>query len=77
VLFLSDGTATASKAMHTASLTNLSYGFAHVLTCAQAADVLRHAVKAPQGGSGAQQQEEQSSTDGDGEEGGEETELEE
>lgn len=37
MLFLSDGTATASKAYHDASLKNLAYGFARVLTCAEAA----------------------------------------
>jgi len=33
VFFLTDGTATASAAMHRASLTNLGYGFATLLSC--------------------------------------------
>ncbi|KRZ38836.1 Protein transport protein Sec24B, partial [Trichinella pseudospiralis] len=33
VFFLSDGTATVSEEMHKASLLNISYGFATVLTC--------------------------------------------
>jgi isochorismate hydrolase len=33
VVFLSDGTATADEAMHRASLLNLGYGFARVMTC--------------------------------------------
>lgn len=44
VLFLSDGTATASQRMHEASLLNLSYGFARVLTCAEAAAELEAAA---------------------------------
>lgn len=41
VLFLSDGTATASAEMHAASLLNLGYGFARLLTCAEAEAELR------------------------------------
>lgn len=44
VLFLSDGTATASKRMHDASLLNLGYGFAHVMTCSEAAAAIEAAV---------------------------------
>ncbi|KAI7844727.1 hypothetical protein COHA_001814 [Chlorella ohadii] len=47
VLFLSDGTATASKAMHEASLLNLGYGFAHIIhTCSAAAAVVKAAAAA-------------------------------
>ncbi len=35
VFFLADGTAAPTIEMHRASLLNLSYGFAHVLTCAE------------------------------------------
>ncbi|KAL4420862.1 hypothetical protein ABPG77_002821 [Micractinium sp. CCAP 211/92] len=45
VLFLSDGTATANKRMHDASLLNLGYGFAHIMTCSQAAAALAAAVE--------------------------------
>lgn len=44
VLFLSDGTATASRKMHDATLLNLRYGFARVLSCADAAQALRRAA---------------------------------
>ena len=37
VFFLTDGTATASAEMHRASLTNLAYGFATLLSCRQLA----------------------------------------
>lgn len=44
VLFLSDGTATASKAMHDASLLNLGYGFARIHTCAKATALVKAAA---------------------------------
>ncbi|KAL4424380.1 hypothetical protein ABPG75_001681 [Micractinium tetrahymenae] len=44
VLFLSDCTATANKRMHDASLLNLGYGFAHVMTCVEAAAALQATV---------------------------------
>lgn len=47
VLFLSDGTATATKQLHAASLLNLGYGFARVLTCAEAAAAVQEAAEAP------------------------------
>ncbi len=37
VIFLADGTATASEAMHRATLLNLAFGFAHILSCRQTA----------------------------------------
>ena len=47
VCFLSDGTATANQRMHPASLLNLGYGFAHVLTCADmAAELLAQGQQA-------------------------------
>jgi nicotinamidase-related amidase len=49
VLFLSDGTATASKAMHDASLLNLGYGFARIHTCAEAAQLVKAAAAAATG----------------------------
>ena len=36
VIFLSDGTATATAEMHQASLLNLSYGFATIMDCEEA-----------------------------------------
>lgn len=41
VIFLTDGTATASQDMHAASLLNLGYGFATLLTCQEAAQLLQ------------------------------------
>lgn len=41
VFFLADGTATASEEFQTASLVNLSYGFATLLTCAQLEEWLK------------------------------------
>jgi isochorismate hydrolase len=47
VCFLSDGTATANQRMHAASLLNLGYGFASVLTCADmAAELLAQGQQA-------------------------------
>lgn len=44
VFFLTDGTATASPAHHAASLDNLGYGFATLLTCAELARLVRSAA---------------------------------
>jgi len=41
VFFLTDGTATADRAMHEASLRNLAYGFATLLKCDDVIDGLR------------------------------------
>ncbi|MHC4600586.1 MAG: isochorismatase family protein [Planctomycetota bacterium] len=41
VFFLADGTATASEPLHTASLRNLAFGFAYVVTCKEVAKELR------------------------------------
>ncbi|OUC40070.1 isochorismatase family protein [Trichinella nativa] len=40
VFFLSDGTATVSEEMHNASLLNISYGFATVLTCDEFCNII-------------------------------------
>lgn len=37
VWFLADGTATATEEMHRATLLNLAFGFAHILSCRQVA----------------------------------------
>ena len=59
MLFLSDGTATASQAMHEASLLNLGYGFARIHTCAQAAALVKAAAAAAATGQGGPGDEEQ------------------
>jgi hypothetical protein len=45
VVFLSDGTATSSDEMHRATLLNLGFGFADIVTCAswhqKAANLIR------------------------------------
>jgi nicotinamidase-related amidase len=39
VHFLSDGTSTADPDLHLATLKNLAFGFAHIISCGQAADM--------------------------------------
>lgn len=52
VLFLSDGTATTTPEMHAASLLNLRYGFARLLTCAEAEAELRRELGGHKDGGG-------------------------
>ena len=40
VLFLADGTATASREFHSSSLLNLAFGFAHIVTCSQVEELI-------------------------------------
>ena len=42
VFFLSDGTASSEKELHTATLKNLAYGFAYIKTCKE---VIKNIVK--------------------------------
>jgi hypothetical protein len=58
VIFLSDGTATANKKMHDATLLNLGYGFARILSCAEASEELQKCCSAQQGQAEQQRQEE-------------------
>ena len=41
VFFMADGNCSASEEMHVASLKNLAFGFAHVLTCSDMLDLLK------------------------------------
>jgi hypothetical protein len=56
VLFLTDGTTTASQDMHAASLLNLGYGFATLLTCSQATAELQRLCFNVDGGSDREDQ---------------------